>query len=411
MRLKNVGQVAKWRLCVGCGVCAYACPEDNITLVDVVNDGIRPFLSSNDCKDCDECIKVCPGYETAHLYSKGTNGFITELEQGWGSILEMWEGYAVDNEIRFSGSSGGLATAIALYCLEKKGMYGVLHTGYDKEQPYKNQTVFSRTRSDLLSVTGSRYSPASPCDGLAQIESAPAQCVFIGKPCDIAGLRKTQARKTELDKKIGIAIGIFCAGTPSTMGTLELLRSLNVNPENVAELRYRGKGWPGMFTVQSTENKHPLQKLTYMKAWGFLQKYRPFRCYLCPDGTSEFADISCGDPWYREIKEKDEGFSLILVRTEKGRRILHDAITAGYIIADKVSLHILELSQSNLLAKRGAIWGRLLAMKMFGIPIPKLTGFSLFKNWLKLSLKEKLRSILGTVRRIIQRGYYKPIIN
>src|SRR3989338_1081391 len=86
-------------------------------------------------------------------------------------------------------------------------------------------------------------------------------------------------------------------------------------------------------------------------------------------------------------------------------------ITAGYIIADKVSLHILELSQSNLLAKRGAIWGRLLVMKMFGIPVPKLTGFSLFKNWLRLPLKEKLRSILGTVRRIIHRGYYKPVIN
>ena len=230
MRLKNVGQVAKWRLCVGCGACAYICSEDNITLVDVVNDGIRPFVSSNDCKDCNECIKVCPGYETSHNYLNSSNWFIPSLKEGWGPILEMWEGYAVDNEIRFSGSSGGLATAIALYCLEREGMYGVLNRGYDKVQPYKNQTVFSRSRSDLVSLTGSRYSPASPCDGLAQVESAPAPCVFIGKSCDIAGLRKTQDRKTELDKKIGIAIGIFCAGTPSNMGTLELLRSLNVNP-------------------------------------------------------------------------------------------------------------------------------------------------------------------------------------
>jgi coenzyme F420 hydrogenase subunit beta len=48
-------------------------------------------------------------------------------------------------------------------------------------------------------------------------------------------------------------------------------------------------------------------------------------------------------------------------------------------------------------------------MKAFGIPTPRLEGFSLYKNWLRISFKDKARSILGTARRIIQRGYYKPI--
>jgi hypothetical protein len=29
------------------------------------------------------------------------------------------------------------------------------------------------------------------------------------------------------------------------------------------------------------------------------------------------------------------------------------------------------------------------------------------ENWMDLSAKEKVRSVLGTVRRILQRGYYK----
>ncbi len=411
MQIKDVGQVAEWRLCVGCGACAYACPDDNIKLVDIINDGIRPILSSNNCKYCHECIKVCPGLEMVHYCSNGKKGFVNELEKGWGPILEMWEGYAVDNEIRVNGSSGGLATAIALYCIERERMYGVLHTGYDKEQSYKNQTVFSRTRSDLISVTGSRYSPASPCDGLVQIKSAPDPCVFIGKPCDVAGLRKTQAIKPELDNKVGIAIGIFCAGTPSTRGTLDLLHSLNVNPDKVAEIRYRGKGWPGMFTVHGHENKHPLQELKYTEAWGFLNNYRPFRCYICPDGTSEFADIACGDPWYREIGAGEEGYSLVLVRTEKGREILRGAMKSGYVTLNNVGPEILLKSQENLFAKRGTIWGRLITMRALGIPTPRYSGFRLFQNWLSISLKEKLRSVLGTVRRIIQRRYYRPSVS
>jgi coenzyme F420 hydrogenase subunit beta len=145
-----------------------------------------------------------------------------------------------------------------------------------------------------------------------------------------------------------------------------------------------------------------------MDAWGFVQKYRPYRCYLCPDGTSEFADISCGDPWYREIREGEHGYSLVLVRTERGRRILQCAMKDGYVTLERADPRILEVSQKNLLTKRGAIWGRLVAMKAFGIPTPRLHGFYLFDNWLKVSLQEKIRSIAGTVRRIITRKYYKP---
>lgn len=127
------------------------------------------------------------------------------------------------------------------------------------------------------------------------------------------------------------------------------------------------------------------------------------------DLTAEFADISVGDPWYREIEEDEQGQSLILIRTEKGRKIFHEAVNEGYIVASQVAPDILYKSQKNLLGKRQAIWGRLLAMKTLGIPRPELKGFRLFKNWLDLSLKEKIKSILGTVKRIIQRNYFKPL--
>ena len=61
---------------------------------------------------------MCPGIEIAHQPSH--NKIIAELNQSWGPVLEVWEGYATDPEIRYKGSSGGAATALALYCLEKK---------------------------------------------------------------------------------------------------------------------------------------------------------------------------------------------------------------------------------------------------------------------------------------------------
>lgn len=404
--LNNVTEVAKWRMCIGCGACIYACPEKKLELVDLTNQGLRPVLSEGDCSGCSDCVEVCPGVGISHSNECKIDGLITSLAKSWGPVLEVWEGYALDADIRFNGSSGGLASALALYCIEKEKMRGLVHVGYDSEARYKNKSTFSQTRSEILSTTGSRYSPASPCDHLQSIVDACGPTVFIGKPCDIEGLRKTQLSRPKLNKNVEVVIGIFCAGTPSTKGTHDLLWKYGISYEDVAEIRYRGRGWPGKFSVRLKGNSEWKELATYQEAWGFLQKYRPYRCHLCPDGTSEFADISCGDPWYREIEESELGKSLVLVRTKKGREIVRGALQAGYVQLQAINPQALDFSQRELKLKRGAIWGRLLTMRALGIPAPRFRGFFLFRNWLKIPTWDKVRSILGTVRRITTRKYY-----
>jgi len=407
VRLRNVQDVTEWGLCIGCGVCAYICPE-NITLVNVLNEGIRPKLAQSPCGECDACLKVCPGINVVHSTVRDRDHVIPSLMKSWGPVLEVWEGYAADPEVRYSGSSGGLASAIALYCIEKGEMHGLLHIGPDEKTPLKNKTVLSVSRAEIVARTGSRYAPASPCDGLSMVAAAPDPCVFIGKPCDVTAVTLARTLRSELAENMGVTIGIFCAGTPSSQGTLDLLEKQGIDPGTVEEVRYRGKGWPGKFSVKIKGEEAPREVMTYMDSWGFLQKYRPYRCHLCPDPTSEFADIACGDPWYRSIEEGEPGQSMALVRTERGREILKGAIEAGYVILKKADPSILERSQRDVLQKRGAVWGRILAMKIFGIPTPKLQGFSLFENWLRLSFKHKMKSTFGTARRILLRGYYRP---
>jgi coenzyme F420 hydrogenase subunit beta len=397
-------------MCIGCGACAYACPERKIVLKDIEDDGIRPFLKDSDCGGCPDCLKVCPGLETAHEKEESHPGSIRELKSGWGSVLELWEGHATDTRLRFEGSSGGAVSALAAFCLERGIAEGVMHIGASENDSLRNRTFYSRSTEELLARTGSRYSPASPCDSLEILENGKGAGVFIGKPCDILGLRRSEFLRPSLREKVALAIGFFCAGTPSTRGTLDLIRKLEVVPDAVEELRYRGRGWPGMATVRLKGQADFHSRLTYMEGWGFLQKYRPYRCYLCPDGTGEFADLSCGDPWYREIREGEAGYSLVVVRTEKGKQVLHEAMEAGYLTLKPVKPNVLVRSQENLLEKRQTIWGRLLALKMLGIPTPRLEGFSLFHNWLDLPIKKKIQSVAGTVRRAIQRKYHRPIL-
>ena len=145
--------------------------------------------------------------------------------------------------------------------------------------------------------------------------------------------------------------------------------------------------------------------MTYATSWGdILTDYQQWRCNICADHTGEFADIAVGDPWYREISSDDPGRSLVLARTELGRQFMNEAMANGYLTMERGAAEILPASQPNLLKTRGAVWGRLLALRLVGVAVPKMRGMPLFHIWLKhLSFRQKIQSLLGTIRRVCRR--------
>ncbi|MHB1305956.1 MAG: Coenzyme F420 hydrogenase/dehydrogenase, beta subunit C-terminal domain [Limisphaerales bacterium] len=400
--MKNVADAVDRHCCVGCGACAYVCPKQGIALVDVLEEGIRPEVGDVDCTGCTDCLRVCPGVETTAPSLNGESPYPAAITHTWGPILEIWEGHASDPEIRFQGSSGGLLTALSLLCLEQKGMYGILHIGQDPQDPLRNATALSRSRAELLAKTGSRYAPASACDRLDLIETAPGPCVFIGQPSEVCALEKARKLRRTLDAKVGVTLSFFCAGSPARLGTVRLIEKLGLDPARVEHLRYRGRGWPGMFSVTLKGESTPARQISYQESWGFVQAYRPWSVKLWPDGSGEWADIACGDAWHRPPQPGDAGSSLIVIRTENGRRIFREALAAGAVQARPATVEMLGKAAAGLLEKKRAIWGRQLAMRALLVPITRHHGQALFKLWWGLPWVEKLRSTLGTARRILQ---------
>ena len=404
-KIKTLQDVVDWGLCTGCGACYYACTKGAISLINVEHVGIRPRFDSA-CASCTGCLSICPGYSVDGDLETGTLPKQTEADREFGPALEIWEGYASDPEIRYRASSGGILSALALYCLEREDMEFVLHTSMDEARPWANKTVQSRTRLDLMIRTGSRYAPASPCDGLRSIEESSRPCVFIGKPCDAAAVAMLRRERPDLDRKLGLVLTFFCAGTPSTKGTLDLLQSLNVAQEETGSVRYRGEGWPGRFKVLSN-NGGGEKSFSYTESWGRLSQYRPFRCQLCPDGLGRVADISCGDAWERFNNGQEMGLSIVVVRTKRGQEILRRARAAKYVELTRVGAPAVLAAQPNLLEKRKELFGRLLAMRLLLVPTPKFPGFSLFRSWIKLPFSRKFRTVVGTIRRLALRGLWR----
>lgn len=412
-KIKTIEDVAAWQLCCGCGACAAVCP-DKIEMFDALDYGRRPrFRQEVEVLDARDAMSVCPGIElTRPEKPQGQLGDQSVVDI-WGPVLGVWEGHAVDPQIRFEGPSGGAATALALFAVEQLGMEGVLHTRARKDVPYLNKTVFSKNKHDLLAGAGSRYAPASPCDRLELIERSEKQCVFIGKPCDVAAVQKTVAIRPQLAEKIGLTIAFFCAGSPSTVGTLEMLRHMGVDdPASVLSVRYRGRGWPGNAVVEyAGKNGETIHKeLTYDQSWGdILQKYRQWRCYICPDHIGEFADIAVADAWHREVDDHQPGRSVIIARTARGKDIVEGAVRAGILEVQLVSPAILPDCRPGQAAYQGRLWARLQTLRLMAVPVPDFSHFDLFKLWNKnLTTRKKIHSVLSTVKRIGIKKLYKP---
>ncbi|MEM9712633.1 MAG: Coenzyme F420 hydrogenase/dehydrogenase, beta subunit C-terminal domain [Actinomycetota bacterium] len=400
--IATITDVAEQHLCTGCGVCAFVQPDD-IRMVDDLDAGRRPLVRPG--AETTDALGVCPGIALEHP-DVHPDGIDQDLLAGWGPVLEVWEGHSTDPEIRLAGSSGGAATALALHAVTDGGAHGVLHTTARTDVPVLNETTLSTTREELLGATGSRYAPASPADGLQRIADAPGPCVFIGKPCDVAATARARAIRPDLDRNLALTIGIFCAGTPSTRGTLELLERLGIDPDDgLSELRYRGNGWPGRAeAVAETAAGERRASMSYATSWGQLQRHRQWRCYVCVDHTGEFADVSVGDPWYRTPEAGERGESLVVVRTERGREAVRAAMASGALELRRLPSSRLSESQPNLLETRGGVWARVLVTRAMGVAAPSYRNLPTFEHWRdQLGPVEQLRSFTGTARRVVRK--------
>lgn len=401
---QTIPEVVASHLCTGCGACAHVA-GGSLAMRDVPGVGRRPLpIAAVNGTLPGDTVAVCPGRRLEHP-AGALDG--APLRGEWGPVLGLFECWSTDPDVRHRGSSGGVATALAAHAVTSGRATGALQVQADPDDPLRNITVRNTTYASITAATGSRYSPASPCERLDLVEEAEGRTVFVGKPCDVAAVRNVAAVRPALAERLDVTVAIFCAGTPSTTATETLVRALGADPGDVESLHYRGDGWPGSFRVRSRTGE--VRSMTYAEAWdGTLTKHRQWRCLVCPDHTGEFADLSVGDPWYREIAPDEPGRSLVVVRTEAGMAALLGALGDGALEGGPIPLERLEQSQPSLAATRGAVWGRVLTMALMGLRVPHYRNVPAFRLWLRLSLRGKVTSVAGTYRRARQRGLRRP---
>jgi coenzyme F420 hydrogenase subunit beta len=395
---KSIEWITTSGLCTGCGLCAsmfagkvkIALREDGY-LRPVAQ---MPLTSEENAKLFD----TCPGALIQHEVKQAN------YHPHWGPLVQVRTGHAVDPTTRHEGSSGGVLSGLLIHLLESKQVDFVAHVKAASDDPLGNELSVSRTREDVLAGAGSRYAPSAPLAKLAELLALPGRFAFVGKPCDVAALRRYEKLNPGISPKVPYMLSFMCAGIPSRKGTLAILEKFGVQPEQVKSFAYRGDGWPGKTTAITHDNQR--FDTDYSTSWGtVLNRHLQFRCKICPDGTGEFADVVGADAWYGKDGYPDfaerEGRSLVLSRTAKGESLVLSATAANAITTEPLAVDEIAKMQPYQLNRKRLVLSRIAALWLTRRPAPRYVNFPLFKLASQLSLRENISSFRGTLRRLI----------
>ena len=382
--------------CTGCGLCKFV---QDVQFEENVKGYIEPHLSE---EDISFCAKVCPASGNAlRNYQNGTI---------WGIFKKCTLGWSADESVRKGASSGGVLTSLCCYLLEKGVVDGIIQTRRASDDIRKTETFVSRTKEDVLSCMGSRYTTSSPLINLKELICEGEKYAFVGKPCDVSALRiYLQEVNTKMSEQIIFLFSFFCAGMPSIDANNRLVKMLGGNDmKECVDLQYRGNGWPGFATLTKKDGTN--QKMDYETSWmKILGRDVRKICRFCADGTGELADIACGDAWYLDENGRPDfterlGRNVVFARTEIGLALLNEVELAGYVVTDPFDPDKdgLRKMQPYHYTRKASLYVYKWALKLCGRKYPIYDNKKLNKFAKDFSMKQKVLRFGGTVHRILQ---------
>ncbi|MDD3040121.1 Coenzyme F420 hydrogenase/dehydrogenase, beta subunit C-terminal domain [Bacteroides sp.] len=353
--------------CTGCLACVNSCPKNALKISVNAEGFYEPLLIADACVDCGLCERSCPILKKVEK---------TKTEQF---------GYAIwsrNNVTRKVSSSGGIFSELALYILRKGGV--VFGVAFD--QNFKVSHILVDRSEDLIKLRGSKYLQSDVGDSYQKVKILLKKGQFVlfsGTPCQIAGLYGYLNK----DYENLITCDFVCHGVPSPSVFLKYKEWLEIKYNSSLinySFRDKRKSWCWFNTKATFQSGE-----VYIGSW-FKDPYmRLFlrdnilrkSCYHCHyTNMDRMGDVTIGDFWgykasCKQDKDTDEGISMLLVNSSKGKKIF-DEIKNDTIYFER-SIESISVSQKSL----SSPWKEPHTREDFWTDFKKMEFNDIIKKW------------------------------
>jgi len=310
-----VADVVDKELCVSCGTCVAVCPVNVVEL----EDGLPQLVG--DCIECGLCYANCPRTDfNADEMDEAIHGRTRkENERLTGIYRAVYTARTKNEDIHVKAQDGGVVTSL-LYQFLKDGGDAVIVAGLEENKIWVPTPVIAKDVEAVVESAGTKYTPSPTLVGVKKAvkDEKLDSIAVVGTACQMRGLSRLthgRFRNKRFTDSVGLKVGLFCMETFNYKGLMDYLRSNGVDPGKVTKFEIK----KGRFYAHQGDEVVHRAKLKNVKAL-----IRPC-CHICDDFTSEFSDVSVGNVG------SPDGWSTVIVRTERGEKAINSAAEAGLV--------------------------------------------------------------------------------
>jgi len=310
----------------------------------------KMVLNANLCTACGACINLCPYFKSykgqttilfpctliqgrCFAYCPKVEVDLNDLSRIFferpyddnplGSYQTIMISRAGEKIKRAGFQAGGTVSAIIYFALRKGYLDGAVLTDRDSLLPVPR---FVTNPEDVFTCVSSKYTAAPTLSALNQgIKDGFKQIGIVATPCQALATALMRSNPLEDDSFVdptGLVVGLFCTWALDFRGFEEYI-SERIDTERIAKIDIPPPPAEAMevYMEKGGRMEVPLDEIRQLVPGG---------CSYCIDMTAEFADISVG------VLEGCPDMNTLIIRTERGRKIVEEARKEGYLIVSDI---------------------------------------------------------------------------
>lgn len=312
--------------CILCGLCVRVCNElIGVSAINFAKRGVKREITtpynefSDDCMGCGACAMICPtGSKRVRTHTYSTLKPLTgPKDENLGVCLDIFSAKS-----SIEGQDGGVATAILISGL-KNGLFDTAIV-VQRTEGYRPEAVAAENVDEIMKARGTKYLRVKMVPKIKElINAGKTKIAVVGPPCQARAARKIEQALKEGFSNLEIAIiGLFCFESfDYNKLKADTGRLMGVDLDKADKTQIR----KGKFSLKIDGNEYSCKVKDLKNA---IEK----GCLYCSDFPALYADVSVG------AVGSAEGFSTVIVRTERGKRLLEGvSLTKGDFNKDEIA--------------------------------------------------------------------------